>query len=106
MVSFFKTKPTEDWRLVKTLSVDISCDRVDGKIYYHLFESNRKNRKIDLQCTLNLPSYIKLEEEARRMGVYQEKIYRWEYGRVDPEIPTYDQVPAEETVNVLKGKIS
>jgi hypothetical protein len=107
MFSFFKRKPKENWRLVKTIPFPISFDGKNGKIYYHLFESNYKNRRIEVMCTLVFPAYahIDVESEARRFDIYQEKIYRWEKGRIDPEIPTYDQVPEEETVSVLRGKI-
>lgn len=98
---FTKTR----WRLVKTISVDFKYERSDGRVYYHLFESNKGGRKVEINCTLTLPSFIKIEEESRKFKLYQEKIYRWEKGRYDPDIPRYDQVPEEDTANALKGTI-
>ena len=103
MFSFFKRKPKEDWRLVKTISVGVSGRAKEGKLYYHLFESNLGHRRTEFVCTI--PG-IDAEESGKLFTDYQEKIYRWEMGRVDPEIPTYNQVPEEETANVLKGKVS
>jgi len=103
MFSFFKK---QQWRLVKTIVNPVTLDKKEGKVYYHLFESNKGNRRIDIQCSIILPPYMNLNDQARKLESYQEKIYRWEMGRVDPDIPTYNQVPEEETVNVLKGKIS
>jgi hypothetical protein len=106
MFSLFKRAPKEDWRLVKSYSAEITYRQADHKLYYHLFESNRKNRKVDIQCTFTVPSYMDLKDESKKITLYQEKIYRWEMGRRDPDIPTYDQIPEEETANFLKGKIS
>lgn len=105
MFSFFEKYFGPDWRLVKTISVDVKYERKDGLVYYHLFETKKGKRKVEISSTLNLPSFIKLEEEARRFKEYQERIYRWEKGRYDPDIPRYDQVPEEDTANALKGTI-
>jgi hypothetical protein len=105
MFSFFKRKPKEHWQLVKTISISVSYYNKKGKVYYHLFESNIRNRKTEIKCSIDMPSYLDLEEEAKRFDTYQEIIYRWEKGRVDPDIPTYDQIPEEETVAILKGKV-
>lgn len=104
-VSMFRWFKREDWRLVKTISRDVKHDRVSGKLYFHLFESDKGNRKVEIKTTLELPSYINLTDSAKRFDVYQEKIYRWEHGRYDPDIPRYNQIPEEETANALKGKI-
>lgn len=102
MFSFFKK---QQWRLVKTIINPVKLNKIDGNVYYHLFESDKGNRRIDIQCSITLP-YMDLDEQARKLETYQVKIYRWEMGRLDPDIPSYNQIPEEETVNVLKGKIS
>lgn len=104
MFSLFKRRPPERWCLVKTISEDVALNSKKGKIYFHLHESDRGNRKVEIASTLELPSYLKLDECAKRFEVYQEKIYRWENGRVDPDIPRYNQIPEEETANMLRGK--
>lgn len=96
----------DDWRLVKTLSVDTSYEKSKGKIYFHLFESRKGYRKLDITTSLaNLPHYIDIVDSAKKFEIYQEKIYRWEKGRHDPDIPRYTQVPEEDTMNTLKGSI-
>ena len=104
MFGWFKK---EDWRLVKTIEVAIhrNLSEEEGKLYYHLFESNLGNRKVEYQCTLSFNDSSILEENAKRIDIYQEKIYRWEHGRYDPEIPRYNEIPEEETANALKGKV-
>jgi hypothetical protein len=98
--------PKEEWRLVKTITDDIEqrFTKRNGKLYYHLFESNKGNRTVEFACTLDI-NKEQLCENAKRLITYQEKIFRWVNGRVDPDIPTYNQVPEEETIAVLKGTI-
>ena len=103
MFSLFR--PKEQWRLVKTFSVDATRISVKGRIYFHLFESDRNSRRIEIASTFLDFQWHILQDHARKCHLYQEKIYRWEMGRVDPDIPRYDQIPEEETVNILKGKI-
>ena len=110
MFSFFKRKPKEDWRLVKTISHPVTyghrASKDTGIVYFHLFESNTKRRKVEIKCTFAMHYGDDLEVMARKLSIYQETIYRWENGRVDPDIPRYDQIPEEETSNVLRGAIS
>ena len=114
MFGWLKLRPKENWRLVKTFSVSATFTfhnkiRKDEKVYYHLFESDRGRRKIDIESTMNIVvdpyDGNKLQRMAEKLPFYQEKIYRWKQGRRDPDIPTYDQVPEEDTVNILKGKV-
>jgi len=104
MFSFFKRKPKEDWRLVKTIKIGIihNTSKKEGKLYYHLFESNLGNRRTRFACTF---PEVDAEIMGKKFEDYHEKVYRWEMGRVDPEIPTYNQVPEEEISNILKGKV-
>lgn len=95
----------DDWRLVGTLSCDITFSTDAGKVYYHLYESRKGKRKINIASTLSLPPYMDINKEAKRFNLYQEKIYRWEQGRYDPEIPRYSQVPEEDTAIALKGSV-
>ena len=103
MFSWFK--PKERWRLVKTIMVHVGRGGVSGekgKLYYHLHESDLGNRKVEYACTI---SGVDAESGGRLLDVYQETIYRWEHGRADPEIPRYGDIPEEDTVNILKGKV-
>ena len=108
MFSWFKK---EQWKLVKIIEdavdygpPDDPSEKKKGTCFFMLFESDRGNRrseiKTDLRCSKEL-----LEAYKERSEIYLKKIYRWEMGRLDPEIPTYNTVDQEDTVNALKGSI-
>ena len=112
MFNWLKPKFTQDWRLVKSLHVDVSysfsragikLSEQNGKIYYHLFESNTNSRRVEFQSTIKLKP-DELDVDAKTERLYQEKIYPWLNGRVDPDIPRYSQIPEEETAVMLRGK--
>ncbi len=86
----------EKWALVKSFKIDYSPLE-----YVHLFESSKGNRKIEHTVSGRRTWSI---SDLKNSVLYQETIYRWLCGRRDLDIPTYDQVPAEETANVLRGK--
>lgn len=88
--------------MVHTVVQPIRNGNETGTLYYHLFESNKKNRRMEVKCTLW--SVINLEDNAMRTTVYQETIYRWLKGRNDPEIPRYEDIPGEDVVNALRGR--
>lgn len=93
----------EKWALVMTITHNIHINERPGTFYFHLYESNLGNRKVKFSSTVRDVSnllYI-----ANQLPMYHEKILRWEAGRVDPDIPRYDEIPVEETVNILSGKI-
>lgn len=92
----------ENWLLVK--SYDLTLKKSTDKVWFHLFESNKSNRKATIEY--NRFKYDdELEELAKNTDLYQETIYRWLKGRINPDIPTYNQVPEEEVIVKLKGKI-
>lgn len=103
--NFFK--PKEQWRLVKTLTESVEQPQMNrtGKAFFHLFESNRGNRRVEFDCSLYVSTKDTMIESLRRLELYQSKIYRWEMGRYDPDIPRYDSIPEEDTANALRGKI-
>lgn len=102
----------EQWRQVTTLTIGATVSgyslkaATDAKVYVHLFESNEGNRKMSYGVTTTGLDPKKLEDFVKSTDLYHERIYRWLNGRVDPEIPRYEQIPEEETVNMLKGKLS
>ncbi len=107
MFSWFKR---QHWKLVKTfhnnvIHIDRDKKETNQIVYYHLFESDEGKRKVKYDISYFYSSPVPLKTMAQRYKIYQEKIYRWEEGRLDPDIPTYDQIPEEDTANVLKGKI-
>jgi len=74
-----------------------------GKTYYHLFESNKGNRRFEFSDTFGDPEYL-IRPLATSSEIYLQKIYPWLQGRNDPEIPRYSEIPEEDTANYLKGK--
>ncbi len=112
MFNFFKKKPVEIWAHVKTIDQDVSLTNTfksgkpdSGKIYIHLYESNLGNRKFDQASTFVDVTPEKVESFVKSSDIYHTKLVRWLAGRVDPDIPRYDQIPEEETANMLKGKV-
>ena len=105
MFSWFKIRPKEVWRHVDTIEEPVQSGSDSGILFYYLFESNRGNRKIDFDLKFFKPGRADIEKSARNTEIYQEKIYQWEHGQYDPDIPGYSDVLPEEAVNVLRGKI-
>jgi hypothetical protein len=98
----------QDWRLVKTISNPVirKSTQEKGEIYYYLFESNKGKRKIEYDGTLHYDDINHLiEDTAEKLTIYHNTIYPWLKGRMDPDIPTYNQMPIENTANFLKGKV-
>ncbi len=99
---FIKRTPGEKWALVHTIEHPVTGDGKPGKIFYHLFESSFGNRKVETKCTILGFEHF---DGAKNLEIYHQKIYRWEMGRHDPEIPRYSDIGPEDTANYLKGTI-
>lgn len=103
MFDFFRK---QKWALVKTIKTGHPGT---SNIYHiHCFESSIGNRRIEF--VLNGEEYDPHEKKNTRVWIlttdlYQTQLYRWLNGRRDPEFPTYDQLPEEDTANFLKGKV-
>jgi hypothetical protein len=108
----------EQWRLVATVSdpdeyahytvnrIGERKDRGRFSFFYHLFESDRGNRRVEIAHTLTTASRnYDATKTAKNSEFYHTKIYRWEQGRYDPDIPRYSEVPEEDTANALKGTL-
>lgn len=94
----------EEWGHCKTFKVRYHPGFSGDSIYIHLYESKTGKRKFELGMagTSNLNdkdarAYVKKTE------LYQERIVRWLNGRHDTEIPTYAEMPLDDTANALKG---
>lgn len=115
MFNFKDMFKKEQWGLVKTFQVDVrlttTSNRVhkepdeSGVIYMHLYESNKGKRKIENNTTLKADNNKMVDDYVKRTDVYNTQIYRWLNGRRDPAIPTYNQIPEEETAEALRGAI-
>ena len=109
MFSWFKK---EQWKLVKIIEDPVTfglpdqsdSEKQKGSCFFMLFESDRGNRRSEIKSNLR-GSKEQLDGYKQRSEIYLKKIYRWEMGRPDPEIPTYNTVAEEDTVNALKGSI-
>lgn len=102
MFSFFKK---EKWALVKSFKIDRSVYRGAYVYHIHLFESDSGKRKADFYVDGEKYNIDKKDSWLKTQDIYQLKVYRWLQGRMDPEIPRYDQIPEEDTANFLKGTV-
>lgn len=97
----------EKWVLVKIISEDWSLafgkNRESCTLFYRLYESNKNNRRVEMSITH--PHVRDCEFVARQSSLYHQKILRWKDGRLDPEIPSYNDIHEEDLANVLRGKI-
>ena len=110
MFNWFKSKlpiPEEKWGLVRTIELELHITDTEHKgiVYYHLFESENKKRKVDIILSASISKYVS-QERCKELDIYQKRIYRWLNGRHDPEIPRYEDIAEEDVVNELKGKVS
>ena len=117
MFNFKNIFKKEQWGLVTTLKTDITLTTSthnsaviikteDGLLYIHLYESDRGNRRYDLQISVDARDKNMIDNYFKKSSLYQTKIYRWLQGRRDPTIPSYSQIPEEETADALRGSIS
>lgn len=109
MFSFFKK---EKWAHVYTKTgggltwcKGTENEKTGGKLYIHLFESDKGNRRIEAACTFTEVSQESVDIYLKTTSWYQEKIVRWLAGRYDPEFPRYADIPEEDTANALRGKV-
>lgn len=104
-----------DWRLVKKVDeayviINKTSKRTEKDnciLSYYLYENQFHDRKFDVvdseEGDLDLGRVPK-SHWTFRSPTYREKIRPWLDGRLDPEIPTYEQVPKDDFQNALAGK--
>lgn len=109
MFSFLKK---EKWQHLKTEQVDQLSYSEDGRmkqkdviVYVHFYESSKNNRKIELACSLPDANNMMVDNYIKSTDLYHTRILRWLNGRLDPEIPRYNQIGEEDTANMLRGKV-
>jgi len=104
-------KEKEVWRMC--ISLKYPCGIVvgagsrkeqEGQLYYHLFESNLGNRRVQARASAEV-SQAATDKFAKSTDFYHQKIYRWLAGRNDPDIPRFTEIDAAETMHYLKGTI-
>lgn len=120
MFSYFRKKAEEkrlsgDWRLVATLEASIAwSDKIDDQgehptdnIFYYLRENGLGKRRCECKGTGELGNPHRQEwakTVMKRHGYYLSKIQPWVYGGYDPDIPSYETIPAKEFKDALKGQ--
>ncbi len=107
-IVFLKEKlKKEKYKLVKTIDGGFyfSGKTTSYTIYFHLYESNKNNRKFTVTSTYEEVYPGTLMGIAKKMDVYNTKIHRWLAGRYDPDIPSYNSVDEEDTMNALRGRV-
>jgi len=102
LIAYFRK---EKWAYVKMFTIDVTYEREKGKIFIHLFESDKENRRIKSLSSFPTLEQKTIDDFVASLDIYQEKIMRWENGRYDPEIPRFSDIGEEDTVNALKGSI-
>jgi len=113
----------DDWRLVKIHVTDYysqlkpahpdydftdsDANKTDHEYSYYLYENQHGGRKIDVIDSLR--GDLEMKTEDKRSFVFRNTEYRniirpWLDGRLDPEIPSYEQAPVNDFHAKLKGK--
>jgi hypothetical protein len=102
----------EKWVIVRTMTgtgITFAAgqphEKKDGKIYVHLYESNKGRRKIESVYSFSGVPQHKIDEYVKGTETYNKQLLRWLSGRYDPEIPRYSDIGEEDTANALRGKI-
>ena len=94
------------WAHVKTLTIDnVKYSSKVGKIYIHLYESNKGDRRIECSSSFTDLFQGSIDEFVISQEIYQERLVRWKAGRYDPEIPRFSEIGEDDTVNALKGTV-
>ena len=115
MIKWIKNKFTkEKYKLVKTITrkVNVHTPKSSGTFYFHLFESNRGNRKVELGTDLQ-GVVGPLQGLANQIPEYHNIVYPWVNGINDNDIPTYEtasdtivekELDIDEMVEKLLGR--
>lgn len=111
-----------DWRLCTQIDADyvsrlqpghprynfnVATENETAYTYtYYLYEDQDGNRRFEVIDTQD--GDLNMEKEPKNSFVYRNREFRnkirpWLDGRVDPDIPSYEQVPVDDFKVVLKG---
>lgn len=113
MIKYFKKLfKIEKFRLVRTIEIHYNMvdNLIDNNIeeshimFCHLYESDIGSRKVK-NISTSLKHNSKPDIMAESFTEYQRTIIRWLAGRHDPDIPSYNDIPEEDTISELRGKI-
>ena len=94
----------QKWQLAKTFKLNGG----HGNFTYHVhcFESSKGNRRVEYVIDGEKYDPHKGDKPwILKTDLYQMQILRWLNGRRDPEIPTYEQIPEDDTAIFLRGKV-
>jgi len=81
-------------------------DKNTPYVYHiHLFENANGKRKAEYRVDGNPYNINRPGGYLKRTDLYQMQIYRWLQGRYDPDIPSYSNVPEDDTAVALRGHI-
>jgi hypothetical protein len=91
---------SKNWVRVKSFEITANSPYV---YHIHLYETKDGKRKATYFC--DGKKYIPEGHWLGKQPLFQMKITRWLEGRRDPDIPGYNDIDEEDTVNYLKGKV-
>lgn len=112
---FMKLFAKKDWRMVKQVDATYSITntvtkkkiKTDCVLSYYLYENQFRERIFDIvdseEGDLDVARTDK-NHFAFRNEIYRNKIKPWMDGRLDPEVPSYEQIPKDDFQNALAGK--
>lgn len=99
----------QKWELVKTFKLVKPPTHMHSSYTYHIrcYESSKGNRRVEYVVDGEKYNPHKGNKTwILTTDLYQMQVYRWLSGRRDPEIPIYEKISEEDTVNFLRGKIN
>ena len=106
----------DEWRMCKQLdstfirtTYDSAGIGTDEKIHinYYLHETQHGDRKFDVADSLRGDQHVvglEKDDIVFRLKLYRKTIKPWLAGRVDPDIPKWDDIPRHDYYRKLKGK--
>lgn len=100
----------ERFVLVKILEQPVDYEGKQEKVYFYLYESNKKHRCVEIHYSFanekSTDSWKDwMDEQAKTTHTYCTQVRRWLAGRYDPDIPSYEDIDLEEMKHKLAGSI-
>ncbi len=98
MFDWFRKKEDDDekYLLVKTLIQKITDAKIDGEVYFYLYESNKGNRKFEYKSTI--PWF----DDIIQLPTYCGVVYPWSKGVDFSDVLSYWNIVKEKQWKHIK----